>query len=112
MDTATLLASTPLAAGQTLHLAVEAGTVLVAVQGDLRIDEAPHWLADTLLPVGCRIGEGQTHVVTRAGWVRVAALREARLEQVVPVGPWPRLVARLAGWARTLRLRGAHPAKV
>ncbi|WP_326541741.1 hypothetical protein [Pseudorhodoferax sp.] len=98
MDTTSLLQTTPLAAGQCLHLAVDAGTVLVAVQGDLRIDEAPRWLADTLLPVGRWVGEGQAHVVAQAGWVCVSAPRAALLAQVQPAGPWARLAASLAQW--------------
>lgn len=100
MDTTTHLPSTPLAAGQSLHLAMDAGAVLVAAQGGLRIDEAPRWLAERMVPVGRRIGEGQAYVVAQAGWLCVTAEGDARLLQVLPQGR----VARLVGWL--LRWRG------
>ncbi|HVR49875.1 MAG TPA: hypothetical protein VMS38_09060 [Pseudorhodoferax sp.] len=97
MDTESLLQTTALAAGQNLHLAVEAGTVLVAVQGGLRVDEAPRWLAERLLPVGARVGEGQAYAVEQTGWICVTALADARLAQVQPPGLAARLVGRLLG---------------
>lgn len=101
MHTVTPLQTTPLAAGQRLHLAVDAGTVLVAAQGGLRVDEAPRWLAERLLPVGRWVGEGQAYVVEQSGWLAVTAQGEARLALVPPPG----LAARAVEWM--LRRRGA-----
>lgn len=112
MDTTSLLQATPLAAGQRLHLAVDAGTVLVAVQGDLRVDEAPRWLADHWVPVGCWVGEGQAHRVAQAGWVCVTAQRDARLVQLTPVPLRLRVQAWLAQWAGSRQAGPAVPGKV
>lgn len=95
----------PLAAGQCLHLALDAGTVLLAAQGDLRVDEAPRWLAERLVPVGGAVGEGQAYVVQQSGWLAVTAQGQARLAQVPPPG----LAVRAVEWM--LRWRGgARPA--
>lgn len=96
--------ATALAAGQTLHLAVDAGTVLVAVQGGLRIDEAPRWLAERLVPVGRTVGEGQAYVAEQSGWLRVHAVGPARLVQVAPPG----CVARWLAWLLPRRGRRAR----
>lgn len=97
MGTVIPLQTTPLAAGQRLHLAVDAGTVLVAAHGSLRVDEAPRWLAEQLVPVGRWVGEGQAYVVQQSGWLAVTAQGEARLAQVPPPGLAARAVARLLG---------------
>ncbi len=103
MDTLSLH-TIPLAAGQCLHLAVDAGTVLVAAHGSLRVDEAPRWLADRLVPVGHCVGEGQAYVVQQSGWLAVTAQGEARLAQVPPAG----LAARTVEWMLRWRA-GARP---
>jgi len=84
---------TPLAAGETLHLPVDAGTVLFVAEGAARIEEPPRWLAGTLLPVVHHLAEGQAHTVETAGWIRVqaagaAGTRLRQLPAVVPHG-WP-----------------------
>lgn len=96
---ATSLEYTPLAAGQSLHLALDAGTVLVAAQGGLFIAEPSRWLAERVLPLGCWLGEGQAHVVAQAGWVCVTAQGAALLAQTRPAGMGARLRAWLAQWA-------------
>ena len=96
MDRTAPSQTTPLAAGQSLYFAVSAGTVLVALQGDLRVQEAPRWLGDTLVPVAQWLGEGQSHAVAQAGWVCVTSPRGARLGHTVPLGAWQRLSAWLA----------------
>lgn len=97
MDARSLLQTTFLPAGQRLHLSVDAGTVLLAEQGALHIDEAPRWLAERLVPVGRRLDEGQAYAVEQAGWICVTALGDARLAQVQPPGLAARLVGRLLG---------------
>ena len=64
-----------LAPGQSLHIAVDAGTAFVVTAGRLRIDEAPRWIADVCVPVGRTLDEGAQHVVERAGWITLSALR-------------------------------------
>lgn len=109
---ATALTYTPLAAGQSLHLALDAGTVLVAAQGGLFIAEPSRWLAERVLPVGCWLGEGQAHVVTQAGWVCVTAQGAALLAQTRPAGMGRRLLAWLAQWAGARQPVHACPGKV
>lgn len=96
MDRTAPFQTTPLAAGQSLYFAVPDGTVLVALQGDLRVEEAPRWLGDTLVPVAQWLVEGQSHAVAQAGWVCVTSPRGARLARTVPLGAWQRLSAWLA----------------
>lgn len=97
MDTRSLH-TTPLAAGQCLHLAVDAGTVLVAAQGCLRVDEAPRWLAERLVPVGAAVAEGQAYLVAQTGWLCVTAQGAASLARMDrPRRNW-RLPAWLAPW--------------
>jgi len=101
MDATTPLQTTPLAAGQRLYLAVDAGTTLLAARGALRIEEPPRWLAERMQPVARQVGEGQAYVVEQAGWLCVHALGEAQLVQLPSRTP----LARLQGWL--LRRRGA-----
>jgi len=96
----------PLAAGQSLQLAVDAGTAVFAAQGRLRIDEPPRWLAEVAVPVGRSLDEGEGWVVEQAGWITVRALggAAARL-RCVPAGTGGRgwrlaLPRALHGWFR------------
>lgn len=96
MDTTSLLhTTTPLAAGECLHLPVDAGTVLVATRGALRIEEAPRWLAERWVPVAQRLDEGQFHRVEQAGWLRVQALGDAQLGHVLARPLLARVLGRL-----------------
>lgn len=63
-----------LAPGQSLHIAVDAGTAFVVTAGRLRIDEAPRWIADVCVPVCRTLDEGAQHVVGRPGWITLSAL--------------------------------------
>ena len=95
-----------LAPGQSLHIAVDAGTAFVVTAGRLRIDEAPRWIADICVPVGCTLDEGTHHVVERAGWIALSALDVPvawrRLPTPVPAPRrgWP-------AWAWARRSAGA-----
>jgi hypothetical protein len=106
MDTLSLPSTTPLAAGQRLHFAVDAGTTLLAVRGAVRIEEAPRWLAERMVPVGRQLAEGQAYVVEQTGWLCVQALGEAQLARVLP----RTLAARLAGWLPRRRAAGRRVA--
>jgi hypothetical protein len=92
-----------LAAGETLHLPVAAGTVLRLAQGRAQIDEAPRWLAERLVAVGHAVEQEQTYVVEQAGCVTVLGAAGARLQALPAAVPvrrtapwWPRL-----GWWRS-----------
>lgn len=106
MDATSFLhTTTPLAAGESLHLPVDAGTVLVATRGALCIEEAPRWLAERWIPVGQRLEEGQSYRVEQAGWLRVQALADAQLGHVL-ARP---LLFRLLGWL-VRKWGGSRPA--
>ena len=65
--------TTRLLPGECLHTAVDAGAVLLVTEGRVRIDEAPRWLDGISLPVGRTLGEGESCVITHAGWICVRA---------------------------------------
>lgn len=95
-----------LAPGQSLHIAVDAGTAFVVTAGRLRIDEAPRWIADICVPAGRTLEEGAHHVVDRACWVTLSALgapvQWRRWSMPVPA---PR--SRWRDWAWARRSAGA-----
>ena len=61
-------------AGRTLRLPIEAGTVLVARAGRLRVAESSRWLGERMVAVAQDLAEGQAHVVDGAGWVDISAM--------------------------------------
>ncbi|MFT3718843.1 hypothetical protein [Pseudorhodoferax sp.] len=90
-----------LACGEVLHLSVDAGAVLLAADGAVRVEEAPRWLAERMVPVRGVLAQGQAHVVERAGWVRVQAAGSgaARVRCLPGAEPWYRaLRLRLGRW--------------
>lgn len=86
----------PLATGESLHLPVDAGAVLLVAQGCVRIEESPRWLAGRMVSDGRTVEEGQPYTVQQSGWIRVTALggtgvRLRSLPAVAPawrVAPW------------------------
>ncbi|MDQ7972928.1 MAG: hypothetical protein REJ24_10200 [Rhodocyclaceae bacterium] len=95
-----------LAPGQSLHIAVDAGTAFVVTAGRLRIDEAPRWIADVCVPVGRTLDEGAHHVVDRAGWVTLSALgAPVQWRRWAAPAPAPR--NRWRAWAGARRSAGA-----
>jgi hypothetical protein len=90
-----------LAAGESLHLPVAAGSVLFVARGRVRIDASPRWLADRMVPVGATAEEGQPYTVEQAGWIRVTVLGGAGA-QLRPV-PVAVPASRAAPWWRFMR---------
>lgn len=89
----------PLAVGESLHLHVACGTVLLLAQGRVQIDEAPRWLAERVVTVRRSVEQGQPCAVEQTGWVRVTALGRAGARLCAmpaaparPSSPWWRLV--------------------
>ncbi|MBS0427526.1 MAG: hypothetical protein JSR41_09595 [Proteobacteria bacterium] len=95
-----------LAPGQSLHIAVDAGTAFVVTAGRLRIDEAPRWIADICVPVGSTLDEGAHHVVERAGWITLSALGAPVTWRRLPT-PVPAPRSRWPAWAWSRRSAGA-----
>lgn len=95
-----------LAPGQSLHIAVDAGTAFLVTGGCLRIDEAPRWLADVCVRVGRTLDEGAHHVVDRAGWVTLSAVGAPVQWRCLPA-PAPAARSRWPGWFRARRSAAA-----
>lgn len=90
-----------LAADESLHLPVDARTVLLVAQGRVHIEESPRWLAGRMVSGGRTVEEGQPYTVEQAGWIRVTALggTGVRLRSVPAVAPaW-----RVAPWWHFVR---------
>jgi hypothetical protein len=95
-----------LAPGQSLHIAVDAGTAFVVTAGRLRIDEAPRWIADVCVPVGRTLDEGTQHLVERAGWITLSALGAPVAWRRLPT-PLPTARPRWPAWVWARRGAGA-----
>ena len=63
-----------LAADESLHLPVDARTVLLVAQGRVCVEESPRWLAGRMVSGGRTVEEGQPYTVQQSGWIRVTAL--------------------------------------
>lgn len=90
-----------LAADESLHLPVDAGAMLLLVQGRVRIEESPRWLAGRMVSGGRTVEEGQPYTVEQSGWLRVSALggTGVRLRSVPELAPaW-----RVAPWWHFVR---------
>jgi len=83
-------ASTRIAIGQCLRIAVDAGTMILVRDGAVRIEEAPQWLGETMVAAGRCCEAGESCRVARSGWLTLQALRDARLIVVAAPGrsPW------------------------
>jgi len=95
-----------LAPGQSLHIAVDAGTAFIVTAGRLRIDESPRWIADVCVPVGRTVDEGAQHVVERAGWITLSALGAQVAWRRLPTA-LPTARPRWPAWAWARRGAGA-----
>lgn len=78
-----------LSPGQSLHLAVQAGTVVLACDGRLRIDEAPQWLAERCVRTSHSLAPGEHQLLMRAGWICITAMDETQGTGVRLVAPQP-----------------------
>ncbi|WP_295544558.1 hypothetical protein [uncultured Pseudacidovorax sp.] len=97
-----------IAPGECLLLPVSRGTLLFAVEGHVRVVEAPRWVAEQMLAVSQNLAPGQAHQVDAEGWAQVMALdgTAARVVQLAPPEDGSGFRARLhALWrAATARL--------
>lgn len=75
-----------IAPGECLLLPVSRGTLLFAVEGHVRVVEAPRWVAERMLAVSQNLAPGQAHQVDAEGWAQVVALdgAAARVAQLAP----------------------------
>lgn len=111
--TAALAEFTALEPGQTLRVAVDAGSWVHVVEGCVQLLSPPSWLGETMFRAQVTLGAENVHRVERRGWIEIEAKSAARvrvLPHVVPVrstqltglGRWVRL---LAGRLTVLRIR-------
>lgn len=63
--------------GQSLQLALDAGTVLQVTAGTLVFHEPMRWIGDTVVRPTLRLSEGQSHRLAQGGWCVLAAEGEA-----------------------------------
>ena len=68
-----------LATGQSLRVALDAGTSLVVLEGRVRVVSPPSWFGETALAVKNDYQEGEAYVAERAGWVEIEALAPTRI---------------------------------
>lgn len=89
--------------GQSLQLALDAGTVLQVVAGTLTVHEPMRWVGDTVLRPAVRLCEGQGHRLAQAGWCVLAAEGEAAEWRCHAPRPRPSVwsVFRGAAWRRS-----------
>lgn len=82
--------------GQSLQLALDAGTVLQVAAGTLILNEPMRWIGGTVVRPTLRLAEGQSHRLAQGGWCVLAAHEEAvdwrcHAPQVQPSGWWAAL---------------------
>ncbi len=71
--------TTRLLPGQSLRVALDAGTALMVLEGRVRIISPPSWFGETAFSVKNEFEEGEAYVAERGGWVQVDALAPARI---------------------------------
>ncbi len=86
-----------IAPGESLLLPVGRGTMLFAAEGQVRVVEAPCWVAERMLTVSQDLEAGQVHEMAADGWAQVTALGggAARIVHVPPVRRASGFTARL-----------------
>ncbi|VTU18609.1 hypothetical protein H6CHR_01015 [Variovorax sp. PBL-H6] len=93
--------TTQLLPGQSLRVALDAGTALMVLEGRVRIISPPSWFGETAFAVKNEFHEGEAYVAERGGWVEVDALASAPAriyslpQPVSSTAPRPSPVARL-----------------
>jgi hypothetical protein len=101
---------TVLRAGETFNTTLRAGTQLLVHKGEVRVNEPPLWLAETIVPVRTVLAEGGGHRVAATGCVTLSAAADAEVHWWEPASQWE--VA--SGWVLSraevflLRLGFAH----
>jgi hypothetical protein len=81
--TAAFTEFTALEPGQTLRVAVDAGSWVRVVDGKVRLLSPPAWLGETVFNASATLGAEDVHVVEGSGWIEVVAHAAARV-QVLP----------------------------
>jgi hypothetical protein len=71
--------ATRLATGQSLRVALDAGTSLVVLEGRVRVVSPPSWFGEAAFTVKNDYQEGEVYVAERGGWIEVEALAAARI---------------------------------
>jgi hypothetical protein len=94
--------STCLQPGQTLRVAVDAGSMLLVAQGCVRVISPPTWIGDTVFSVKTTLHDGEAHVVERGGWIEISALSAARVRGLPR--PAPKSPAAASRVARLVQL--------
>jgi hypothetical protein len=93
---------TALEPGQTLHVAVDAGSWVRVVEGKVQVLSPPAWLGETaVFKAQATLRAEDVHVVERGGWIEVVAHTAARV-QVLPAVVRAAHGARLGRWGRFL----------
>lgn len=65
--------------GQSLRVALDAGTALMVLEGRVRVVSPPSWFGETAFTVKNEFEEGEAYVAERGGWVEVEALAPVRI---------------------------------
>jgi len=94
--------TTRLLPGQSLRVALDAGTALMVLEGRVRVISPPSWFGETVFSVKNEFEEGEAYVAGRGGWVEVDALAPARVCGLPQ--PVSRTAVRSSPVARLLRL--------
>lgn len=87
---AEFLASTRLAAGESLRIAVDAGAMLLVEAGSVHFIPPPAWLGESMVGEPVVLREGECHAAPRGGWVEVRALSAASVRGIPQPAPAPR----------------------
>jgi hypothetical protein len=104
---------TALEPGQTLRVAVDAGSWVHVAAGRVRLLSPPSWLGETMFRTQATLGAEEVHRVERGGWIEVVAQTAAQVQVLSGAAPersahptglgrWGRL---LAGRLAALRIR-------
>jgi hypothetical protein len=96
------LSSTGLLPGDSLRIAVDAGTMLLVERGSVSIAAPPSWLAENMFSTASTLREGQAHVVASSGWIEIRALSAARVRGVPRAVPVRRLASPIRRLAQLL----------
>lgn len=99
--TAALTDITALEPGQTLRVAVNAGSWVRVVEGKVQVLSPPAWLGETMFKARSTLHAEDVHVVERSGWIEVVANSTARV-QVLPAPVRSVHGARLGRWVQSL----------
>jgi hypothetical protein len=99
--TAALTDFTALEPGQTLRVAVDAGSWVRVVEGSVEVLSGPSWLGETVFKTRATLCAEDVHWVERSGWIEVVARSAARV-QVLPAPVRSAHGARLGRWVQLL----------